>query len=295
MASSGRNPKSKTTKSTSPRRGAAAKDAWRAAFDESAKPADRVKALSRLGVTLCKNKEAFDAALKVLRDRAEPVTVRRAALAALQAASFSVVAFQQFRARFLAALRAVMEDEDPELRQRVLGLLAREKDGLAQQRLLAGLKDPAKALLPPAKALQLLAYDVHSDTYPVARAIVSDPPTEEAKREALRVLAADATSVDLFESVLRDKSQSADIRQLAAAALRGLAPARLQAHARALVMDEGEPEELKVVGVTALTAFGEGALAGDTELQARVSRLGAQDSAQAKQSAVRFLARFAAK
>ena len=59
------------------------------------------------------------------------------------------------------------DDPDPELRQRVLGILMREKDGYAQKKLLEGLKNPAKALLPPEKALQLLSYDVHAEAYSV--------------------------------------------------------------------------------------------------------------------------------
>ena len=73
----------------------------------------------------------------------------------------------------------------PQLRQRVLGLLAREKDGFAQRKLLQGLENPEKALVPPEKALQLLSYDIHADAYPVARKIVKKPPNANAKREAL--------------------------------------------------------------------------------------------------------------
>ena len=73
-----------------------------------------------------------------------------------------------------------------------LGILMRDKDGFAQKKLLDGLKDPAKALVPPEKALQLLSYDVHADAYEVARDIVKKPPNDDAKREALRLLAADA-------------------------------------------------------------------------------------------------------
>ena len=84
--------------------------------------------------------------LKVLRDADEPVKVRLAALQALQAASFSVLAFEGCRGDYIATLRQVAEDPDPELRQRVLGMLMREKDGFAQKKLLEGLHDPDKAL-----------------------------------------------------------------------------------------------------------------------------------------------------
>ena len=60
----------------------------------------------------------------------------------------------------------------------------RDKDGFAQQKLLEGLKDPDKALVPPEKALQLLSYDVHAEAYPVAREIVNKPPNEGQARSA---------------------------------------------------------------------------------------------------------------
>ena len=111
-----------------------------------------------------------------------------------------------------------------ELRQRVLGILAREKDAYAQKKLLEGLRKPEKALLPPEKALQLLSYDVHADAYPVAREIVEHPPNPLAKREALRLLAADAASAPIFEKLVRDKNESVELRQLGAAALHALKP-----------------------------------------------------------------------
>ena len=130
----------------------------------------------------------------MLKDTQSPQAVRLAALKALQSASFSVVKFTPCRPEYLAALRSLIDDPDPEVRQRVLGILAREQDGYTQQRLLEGLQQPEKALVSPEKALQLLSYDIHADAYPVAREIASKPPNPAAKREALRLLAADAAS-----------------------------------------------------------------------------------------------------
>ena len=195
--------------------------------------------------------------LNVLRNEDEPVKVRLAALQALQAASFSVVAFESCRGDYIATLREVAEDPDPELRQRVLGMLAREKDGFAQKKLLEGLQNPDKALVPPEKALQLLSYDVHAEAYPLARAIVSKPPNATAKREALRLLAADATSAPMFEKILRDKDESREIRQISASALHALKPQKLQAHAREIVLDKSEYDDIKATSLTALTQFGD--------------------------------------
>src|ERR1700704_3718305 len=167
----------------------------------------RVAAMAQAPLAVCESDKDLQAMLNVLRNEDEPVKVRLAALQSLQAASFSVIAFESCRGDYLATLRKVAEDPDPELRQRVLGLLAREKDGFAEKKLLEGLRNPEKALVPPEKALQLLSYDVHASAYVVARAIVDHPPNPTAKREALRLLSADATAAPVFEKILLDKDE----------------------------------------------------------------------------------------
>ena len=237
---------------------------------------ERVAAMAEAPLAVCENDENLQAVLNVLRDKDEPVKVRLAALQALQAASFSVVAFESCRGDYIATLREVAEDPDPELRQRVLGILAREKDGFAQKKLLEGLQNPEKALVPPEKALQLLSYDVHAEAYPVAREIVSKPPNADAKREALRLLAADATSAPMFEKILRDKDELREIRQISASALQALKPEKLQAHAREMLLDTSEYDDIQATSLTALTQFGDDeAVAKDEALLKRVDRLSA--------------------
>src|SRR5687768_4325401 len=99
----------------------------------------RVAAMAEVPMAVSQSDEGLQSLLNVLRDEAEPVKVRLAALQALQAANFSVSSFGSFRGDYMAALRKVALDPDPELRQRVLGVLARDKDGFAQKKLLEGL------------------------------------------------------------------------------------------------------------------------------------------------------------
>ena len=254
---------------------------------------ERVAALAEAPLAVCESDDNLQAMLNVLRDRNEPEKVRLAALQSLQAASFSVVAFESCRGDYIATLRAVVEDPDPELRQRVLGILARENDGFAQKKLLEGLQNAEKALVPPEKALQLLSYDVHAEAYSVAREIVSKPPNDAARREALRLLAADATSAPVFEKILRDKGESAEIRQISASALHALKPEKLLAHAREMLLDTSEQDEIQATSLTALTQFGDdAALANDEAVLSRVDRMSGEGSTSAKQSARRFLSKY---
>jgi hypothetical protein len=254
---------------------------------------ERVEAMAKATSAICEDHEGFQEMLRVLRDPDEHIKVRLAALAAIQAASFSVVAFEPCRSDYIATLRAVATDDDPELRQRVLGILAREKDGYAQKKLLEGLGDPARALVPPEKALQLLGYDVHADAYKMARKIVADPPSPVARREALRLLAADATAKPVFEKILRDKDEARDLRQISASALHGIAPDALQKHARAILLDSSEWDDIQATSLTAIEQFGDAeAVAEDTELKKRVGRLRTASSKKVKQGAKRFQAKY---
>ena len=255
----------------------------------------RVAALVNLTSDLCNDGAVFRSVLEIFQDRSAPVKVRLTALQVLQAASFSAVKFNAYRTEYIAALRAVATDPDPELRQRTLGILAREQDGRAQQLLLEGLKNPSKALVPPEKALQLLSYDIHSDAYSIAREIVQNPPNQAAKREALRMLAADATSAPVFEKILADKKEALDVRQISAAALQALAPDRLQQQARRIALDDSESEGLRTTSLTALTQFGQKEQGGsDAALVKHVAGLkGSKSSASLKRGAQAFLKKFA--
>jgi hypothetical protein len=271
-----------------------AQRAFSVATDTKQSVKSRVAAMVAAPLAACENDANLQAMLKVLREQAEPIEVRLAALQALQAASFSVVSFQSCRSDYIATLRKVATDPDAELRQRVLGILAREKDGFAQKKLLDGIQNPDKALVPPEKALQLLSYDVHADAYPVAREIVKNPPNPAAKREALRLLAADGNAERLFEKVLRDKNESQENRQISAAALQTIKPAKLQTHAREMLLDSSEHHDMHALSLTALTQFGNPtAVVKDKKLLDRVGRLKNTTSRHVKASVRRFLSKYA--
>ncbi|HSE32180.1 MAG TPA: hypothetical protein VLA93_11460 [Pyrinomonadaceae bacterium] len=252
----------------------------------------RVAALGDVAMGVCENDEGFQSLLNILRDQKEPIKVRLATLQTLQGASFSVITFESCRGDYFATLRELVEDPDPEFRQRVLGILAREKDAYVQQRLLEGLQNPDRALVPPEKALQLLSYDVHAEAYSVARDIVNNPPNTEAKREALRLLSADASSGPVFEKLMIDKDEKREIRQISAAALQATHPRRFQQRARELLLDDKEYDDIQATALTGMTQFGDESTGNDEELVRRVGRLEKGKSAKVKKTAKRFLRRY---
>ena len=285
--------KRKATQKSKAKRPRSARAAMSVATSENKAVKERVQAMAEVPLAICENDKDLQSMLGVLRNQDEPIEVRLAALQSLQAASFSVVAFESCRSDYIATLRKVATDPDPELRQRVLGLLAREKDNFSIKKLLDGLKDPAKALVAPEKALQLLSYDIHAEAYPVARAIVNNPPNDDAKREALRLLAADAKSAPMFERLLRDKDEKAEIRQVSAAALQALKPEKLQENAREILLDDSDYDDIKATSLTAVTQFGdEQAVAKDEKLRRQITKISTKGGAKAKRSARHFITKY---
>jgi len=286
--------KSKATKKAkSSKRPRSAKAAMAVATSEQKPVKQRVAAMAEVPLAVCDSDKDLQSMLTVLTNKDEPIEVRLAALQSLQAASFSVIAFESCRSDYIAALRKVATDPDPELRQRVLGILAREKDGYAQKKLLEGLQKPEKALVPPEKALQLLSYDIHAEAYPVARAIVNKPPSDTARREALRLLAADAKSAPVFEKLLRDKDEDAEIRQISASALQGLKPDKLQQNAREILLDDSDHDEIRATSLTAITQFGdEEEVSKDEILKKKINRISKKGGSKVKQSARRFMTKY---
>ena len=266
---------------------------WATAVESKNSLKTRIAALTSLGWNIVESRDKMRAVLAVVRDVQQPRDLRLAALAVVQSATFAPSRFAPFRPDYLSTLRMVARGADAEMRQRALGFLAREHDAHTQEALIAGLENPEQALVAPEKALQLLSYDVHAEAYRVARAIVRNPPNADARREALRLLAADAVSAPTFEKLLKDKMESFDIRQLAASALNQLAPHRLQACARDITLDDAEPADIKSVSLTALSNFGDATAIGkDDALHAYTDNLGQArgGSAGLKRAAKNFAA-----
>lgn len=215
----------------------------------------RVSALRAIGMDIDERPELIDRLLDLVRDDTEPAALRKAALTLLQQISFRMVAFPGKRPAYLAALRSIVDDKDAELRQRVIGILAREKDEYVQRLLLEGLEHRSKALVSPAKAIQFLGYDVHAEYFPLLRQIVERPPSRAAKGEAVRLLAADPSSKDLLTEILTDKSESPEVRSVSAIALQSLDPDRFEEQARRIVLDVDEDEQLRATSLSALTLF----------------------------------------
>jgi hypothetical protein len=220
--------------------------------------------------------------LATLRDAKEPTSVREAALNALKAASFLGPRFARFNADFMAALREIARpDTDAQLREDVLEVLAIDKDAQAQDMLRRGLSDPKAALVSPAKALQFLGYDDHAEASGLARDLFHNSTDLGTREEALRLLASDPGSADLFARLLTDKSQPRSLRALSATGLHALDPPRFAELARAIVTDDKDYEDIRATALGALTHLAEHhAVNRDQDFVARVREIAASTPLQ---------------
>ena len=113
-------------------------------------------------------------------------------------------------------------------------------------------RDPSLALVPAARALQLLGHDVHAEHYPLLRDLVETSPTKAVRRTALRLLAADSDAADLFARIAADRSEDPVARSTSAVALQSLAPERFDDVARDVVRDDGDDRRVRATFANAI-------------------------------------------
>lgn len=232
--------------------------------------------------------EALDFAIETLSGSAS----RTAQLEAVKLIKFLVLSGPSTRARrpdYIAALRSALGASDAVVRAEVLGMLMREKDPVAQDRLVDGLQDPSKALVPPGKALSLLAYDVKAipALFDLLTDIAQHHSSTDARVQALRLLGTDPRAESLLVATAKASAEPNSVQQAAVASLYAQAPELAKTVARELVLDDMQTEDVRATGLTLL----EGHLA-DDELVSRVQRFDVESvSDSIKQSAKRFLGR----
>ncbi len=224
-----------------------------ASIGDPARPADeRVAAIAAASPGAVARPGLIDLLLRILRDTQEDPAVRRAALSALQENSFAAAEFGPWAAPWTEALRDVATDDDRALRARALDILALEGDEYAQRLLTDGLRDPRRALVPPAKALRMIGYDVHAEQYELLRDLAANAKQKAVRNQALRLLAADGASKDMFARIAADRDEDATARATAAVALQGLAPDEFAALARDVVQDDDDDDRVRATVITAL-------------------------------------------
>jgi hypothetical protein len=188
----------------------------------------RVEALGR--ATQAEGPDAVpETALRRLADPKESADVRLAAIKLLQQMQFFSSVAAEWRPAFVDALRTAVRDR--KVRPAALEVLSLFKDRVTQEQLLEGIRKPAKALVPLNEALRLLSTDVHADVVNVAKKVTDTPQLRRNKAafvQAVRILAADPSSVGKLQEVVGNNAYAMDARRVAATAISHLSPDALQ-------------------------------------------------------------------
>ena len=213
----------------------------------------RLHALNGITSSIFDHEDHLKMLLGVLRDDNENTGLRINIIGLLKTISFGQASRLDQAPDIKDAIKAVLKSEEDELRREAMHFLAPMKDEYLQRLLQEGLEDSSKALVSPEEAIQLLGYDFHADYYQKLRDIVLNPPSLEAKREAVRHLATDANSKDLLTNLLRDKNEDRIVRHLSIYGLHGMNTDDFENQAKAMVQDEDEYEDLKATYLTALS------------------------------------------
>jgi hypothetical protein len=208
-------------------------DPRRVISDKKVAVKTRVEALGR--VTRAEGQDAVPGtALERLADTRESPAVRLAAIRLLQQKQFVSPVAAEWRPAFVEALRSALAE--PRLRAAALEVLSLYKDRPTQERLIEGIRNPKRALVPVEEALRLLSTDVHADVVDVAKTLTNLRQARKnraAFMQAVRILAADPGSVDTLEEVMAGDAYNVEARRLAATAISHLAPERVERAAQA--------------------------------------------------------------
>jgi hypothetical protein len=97
-----------------------------------------------------------------------------------------------------------------------------------------------------------LSYDDHTNLADLALDIFHKAADLGTKEAALRVLATDAKSQDLFTKLLQDKSQPRSLRTLSATGLNFLNPQKFAEIAQNIVKDHSDFEDIRASALGAL-------------------------------------------
>ncbi|AYV46877.1 hypothetical protein CFHF_08140 [Caulobacter flavus] len=177
---------------------------------------------------------------------------RQAALEQVHAATFLGEAFDRHRAEYESALRKLITDDAPALRRTALEWLSAAKDEVAQKVLADGLKDPRKALVSAASALEFLSLDEHSAVTPLARLVLERDKDLEARVAALRTLTADPNAADIFARFMRDKDEFKEVRQISAVGLQKLNENLFQKVAQQIAVDDHDFDDIRATALNGL-------------------------------------------
>lgn len=247
--------------------------------DTSLPEETRVEVLRRLASSISRRDEYIEALLAIVKDRDDSAAVRETALRVLGSAAFQVDRFTPYQQAYEDALHELVADPVPALREAAVGVLAQRHDPVVQETLLQGLRGDGPLPVERERAILLLAEDDHLDNLPWLQELYRSG-SEDAREQAVRFMGSYPAARTTLEGILRDKSESAGVRQQSGASLRYLAPDRFEAVAKEIATDATDDQEVRTASLRALQHLGDTArVHADPDFVDRVRDVSSDESA----------------
>lgn len=219
--------------------------------DDGESPRVRAAALLRVQPFLDQDNAIIDDLLGYLRSGDTPEPFRRTVARVLQAVMFSSFSMHAKHTEYFSVLRDLLRDDDEALRLQAFETLIAYGDDQAEQLLLRGLASPDAALLSPEQSLQVLGLNLQGDALPVIDTVLQDPPSEEARLLAIRLLGTYEPSRSRLISILNDADDSDEARLASLQALNAGAPGEFASIAVTIVRDEQVSDDIRTYAIQA--------------------------------------------
>lgn len=215
--------------------------------DESARI--RVLALTRIQPHLDKEAAFIEDLFSWLADPSTPAKLRRSVADVLNGVMFSSFTMHAKHTEYLTVLGDLLRDSDEDLRRLAFSTLIVYGDDKAEQLLLQGLESPEQALLSPVESIRILGLNLEGDAFPVLHQVLLNPPDDDSRLEAVRLLGSYKLSRNTILDIVDDSDESVGIRLAALQTLSANAPDQFASYTMKLVADEDAAESLRTYAI----------------------------------------------
>ena len=247
--------------------------------DKSAPEDLRIEVIHRYAAQMTRRDDYIQALLTIVQDTSDANWVRIESLDALDSAAIQVARFQPHLEAYNRAMRNLINDPVPEIRETVVTTLASQHDPEVQQVLQQGLQGNGPLPVERERAISLLAEDDHLDNMPLLQELLGSADAS-TRQEAVRLMGSYTQAQDTLERVMLDKNESPDVREQSSASLRNLAPERFEYVAKEIATDTSEDPEMRAHCLQALQHLGSTEnVYQDTAFQEKVDAVSSDESA----------------
>ena len=220
--------------------------------DEEESEYIRMTALAKVQGELARNPKFSDYVLGLLGNSSTPKALRTQSLSSIRVLGMWAMGKPGLSQKIDETMRQLASDEEMGYREVALSSLITKEDGYAQRLILEGLEDESKELLPKARAIRILGYNLKSDAYPVLHKIMLNPSNSiETRSESIKLLGGYPSAKDDIVNILQDNNQEVSLRLAAIGTLNANQPENFSQYALPILDDEASPVQLKVFGIRA--------------------------------------------